>query len=146
MSKVSSIILGYAGRMRSVPSYLSPKSQKLLLTISRIAVVTLTPIGAPYELERVFSLNLVTEQVGIGRASRNPAKGLTAAGDNAWFDSPIMSRQHAKFSLPSLWGNVSARSWQFQLNATTLTPFEGHISSRLRIYPWDVHWDSPSAA
>lgn len=84
--------------------------QKLLLTISRIAVVTLTPVGAPYEFERVFSLNLDTKQVDTGRASRNAAKGLTAAEDNAWFDSPIMSRRHAKFSLTSLWGNVSIRS------------------------------------
>ena len=71
-------------------------------------MVTLVPIGAPLEFVRVFHLNINKKEMDIGRASRNAAKGLTAAEDNAWFDSPIMSRQHAKFSLPSVWGNVSS--------------------------------------
>ena len=86
---------------------MEPEFLESLLIVSYIAVVTLIPIGAPHEFERVFSLNLDTKQVDIGRASRNIMKGLTASRNNAWFDSPIMSRQHAKFSLPSLWGNVS---------------------------------------
>ena len=88
-------------------------------------MITLTPIGAPHEYERNFSLNLDTKQVDIGRASRNIAKGLTAAEDNAWFDSPIMSRQHAKFSLPSLWGNVSTWIRQHKLSVTGLTLMKG---------------------
>ena len=32
----------------------------------------------------------------IGRASRTESKGLIARNDNAWFDSPVMSRTHAE--------------------------------------------------
>jgi hypothetical protein len=35
--------------------------------------------------------------VHIGRASKVSAKGFVAARDNAWFDSPVMSRRHAEF-------------------------------------------------
>jgi pSer/pThr/pTyr-binding forkhead associated (FHA) protein len=35
----------------------------------------------------------------IGRASKSITKGLFSAVDNAWFDSPVMSRDHAQFTL-----------------------------------------------
>lgn len=37
--------------------------------------------------------------VPIGRASRSPNKGLQAALNNAWFESPVMSRDHAELYL-----------------------------------------------
>ncbi|KAB8300945.1 hypothetical protein EYC80_002870 [Monilinia laxa] len=44
------------------------------------------------------TLNLTPTQrvVKIGRASKSPDKGLQGATDNAWFDSPVMSRNHAE--------------------------------------------------
>ncbi|KAA8571498.1 hypothetical protein EYC84_001498 [Monilinia fructicola] len=44
------------------------------------------------------TLNLTpTQRVAkIGRASKSPNKGLQGATDNAWFDSPVMSRNHAE--------------------------------------------------
>lgn len=64
----------------------------------QIVVITLTPLGAPHEETRRLTINDTVKQVEVGRASKNADKRLIAAKDNAWFDSPIMSRQHAKFS------------------------------------------------
>ena len=65
-----------------------------------IAVITLTPLGAPEdETPRTFAITPVKNYVDVGRASKNESKGLIAAKDNAWFDSPIMSRQHARFTV-----------------------------------------------
>lgn len=63
------------------------------------ALIKLTPLDASNELPRVFALNPVTEHIDVGRASKNESKGLVAAKENAWFDSPIMSRQHARFTV-----------------------------------------------
>ncbi|KAL9588344.1 MAG: hypothetical protein Q9203_002852 [Teloschistes exilis] len=48
---------------------------------------------------RVITLNQCTDSITIGRASKTTSKNLFAASDNAWFDSPIMSREHAKLSV-----------------------------------------------
>lgn len=68
--------------------------------IPYIALITLTPLGASHhERPRVFSITSSRTGVDVGRASKNESKGLIAAKDNAWFDSPIMSRQHARFTV-----------------------------------------------
>jgi len=36
--------------------------------------------------------------IRIGRASKTLSKGLQAARENAWFDSPVMSRDHAELA------------------------------------------------
>jgi pSer/pThr/pTyr-binding forkhead associated (FHA) protein len=36
--------------------------------------------------------------IPIGRASKSVSKGLLGAADNAWFDSPVMSRNHAEIA------------------------------------------------
>ena len=46
---------------------------------------------------RKFTLNPDHDSITVGRASRTSNKGLHAGSDNTWFDSPIMSRQHASF-------------------------------------------------
>lgn len=74
-----------------------------------IAVLTLTPrdgpeasvqvLAVPQACQRVLTINPNTKHINVGRTSKNLNKGLVAAKDNAWFDSPIMSRQHAKLSV-----------------------------------------------
>ncbi|KAI0885916.1 uncharacterized protein GGS22DRAFT_135953 [Annulohypoxylon maeteangense] len=64
-------------------------------------VVTINLILRPIDLEpsvhkREFTLSRQRPSIRIGRASKVPAKGFVAAVDNAWFDSPVMSRQHAE--------------------------------------------------
>ena len=62
--------------------------------------ITLTPFGRDEkENQRSIKLNIDKKEVEVGRASKNPVKGLGAASDNAWFDYPILSRLHAKFRI-----------------------------------------------
>jgi hypothetical protein len=42
----------------------------------------------------------------IGRASKSSRKGLVGASDNAWFDNPVMSRNHAE-----LFFDTETRVW-----------------------------------
>ena len=62
-----------------------------------IVSITLAPLDG--SLKRTFTLNPSKTYIEIGRASKTASKGLAASKDNAWFDSPIMSRSHAEFSL-----------------------------------------------
>ncbi|KAI1394280.1 uncharacterized protein F4822DRAFT_424759 [Hypoxylon trugodes] len=70
-------------------------------------VVIVNLVSHPQGLEiptiprRQFLLSNRTPVVRIGRASKVPTKGFVAAADNAWFDSPVMSRQHAELFLAS---------------------------------------------
>jgi hypothetical protein len=47
--------------------------------------------------ERRITLNGDRNTITIGRASKVSTKGFVAGIDNAWFDSPVMSRLHARF-------------------------------------------------
>jgi hypothetical protein len=49
--------------------------------------------------ERTIILNPNQLTVPIGRSSKSISKGLLGAPDNAWFDSPVMSRDHAEMCL-----------------------------------------------
>ena len=86
---------------------LLPRRRRLLralrphkaLTLIYIVSIKLTPLGhGEEENHRVIKLNHVNREVAVGRASKNPQKGLLADIDNAWFDYPILSRTHAKFT------------------------------------------------
>lgn len=80
------------------PTDSSPR-RECIADESYVALIKLTPLDAPNELPRIFALNPVTDHIDVGRASKNESKGLVAAKENAWFDSPIMSRQHARFNI-----------------------------------------------
>lgn len=65
-----------------------------------IARITLKALCGEAPLpERTLTLHPHLRTIQIGRASKSPSKGLHAAADNAWFDSPVMSRNHAEISL-----------------------------------------------
>ncbi|KAI1658078.1 hypothetical protein F4813DRAFT_388860 [Daldinia decipiens] len=49
--------------------------------------------------KRQFVLSSQNPSIRIGRASKVPTKGFVASIDNAWFDSPVMSRNHAELVL-----------------------------------------------
>lgn len=64
------------------------------------ANVTLTALNAKIlPSKRVLNLHPDRRVIQIGRASKSISKGLLGAEDNAWFDSPVMSRDHAEISL-----------------------------------------------
>lgn len=46
--------------------------------------------------KRTITLTQGNDTLQIGRASKVTTKGFVAASDNAWFDSPVMSRDHAE--------------------------------------------------
>ncbi|KAI1764211.1 hypothetical protein GGR53DRAFT_530844 [Hypoxylon sp. FL1150] len=68
-----------------------------------VVVVTLIPRPADTASSpsRQFILSRDHPSIRIGRTSRLPTKGFIASVDNAWFDSPVMSRHHAEFILDS---------------------------------------------
>jgi pSer/pThr/pTyr-binding forkhead associated (FHA) protein len=49
--------------------------------------------------ERIITLNPDRPTIPVGRASKSISKGLLGAVDNAWFDSPVMSRDHAEITI-----------------------------------------------
>ncbi|PMD44046.1 hypothetical protein L207DRAFT_508816 [Hyaloscypha variabilis F] len=63
----------------------------------RVTLKALTSNVSP--AERVFTLNPDRPSIPIGRASKSVSKGLLGAVDNAWFDSPVMSRDHAEMTI-----------------------------------------------
>lgn len=67
------------------------------------ALVTLTALNPAqlFPTQRRLHLNPSRRTVQIGRASKSLNKGLVASVDNAWFDSPVMSRNHAEILLHS---------------------------------------------
>ena len=65
-------------------------------------IITLTPLSSPGDFVRKLELCSTKSRVIVGRASNNKTKKILADKDNAWFDSPIMSRQHAMLSMSSL--------------------------------------------
>ena len=70
-----------------------------MLTFPYTVKITLTPLGQDEKQNhRTIAITPKTLSVNVGRASQNPSKGLLAAHDNAWFDYPILSRNHAKFT------------------------------------------------
>jgi hypothetical protein len=48
---------------------------------------------------RTIQLTVENPVQPIGRSSRNEAKGLFAARDNGFFESPVMSRSHAEVKI-----------------------------------------------
>ena len=66
----------------------------MLLTTTCTVSILLTPLDN--SLPRKFTLNPSKSFIEIGRASKTASKGLASTEDNAWFDSPIMSRSHAE--------------------------------------------------
>jgi pSer/pThr/pTyr-binding forkhead associated (FHA) protein len=70
------------------------------LTNILAAVITLTAITPGIvPPKRVLKLNPECQTISVGRASKSVSKGLLSAEDNAWFDNPVMSRDHAELIL-----------------------------------------------
>ena len=62
------------------------------------ATVILTPINFDDDFhDRAFVLDSASPPMKIGRASRSGTRNLCSAHDNAYIDSPVMSREHATF-------------------------------------------------
>lgn len=105
--------------------------------IHSIAIVTLTPRDDESDFTRIITLVYPSESVIIGRASKTASKGLVGLPENAWFNSPIMSREHAKLFMTSD-GAVSPLAIYDQI--FYLTEWHSGPYSRLCFNPWDLCW------
>ncbi|KAJ5574052.1 uncharacterized protein N7459_008479 [Penicillium hispanicum] len=65
---------------------------------SRVSV-TLIPLDSCFPLTRSFTLSNDKSYIPIGRSSKREVKSRIPAKDNGWFDSRVMSRDHAELSL-----------------------------------------------
>ena len=61
--------------------------------------VCLTPV--PTGFRRQITLDKKQTSVTLGRASKNEERGMVPRFDNGWIDSPIVSREHARFEVES---------------------------------------------
>ncbi|RDL38094.1 uncharacterized protein BP5553_05527 [Venustampulla echinocandica] len=52
--------------------------------------------------QRTITLNPDRLTIPVGRASKSVSKGILGAEYNAWFDSPVMSREHAELCLNTI--------------------------------------------
>ena len=67
-----------------------------------VAKVTLTALNGDLSIaERTLTLTAKDNVIPVGRASKSVTKGILGAVDNAWFDSPVMSRNHATIEFDS---------------------------------------------
>lgn len=68
----------------------------MFLTVS----VVLNPLSITDTLSpRTFTLCAKDQVFDIGRASKRDSKNRIPAPGNGWFDSRVMSRDHARFSV-----------------------------------------------
>jgi frataxin-like iron-binding protein CyaY len=66
-----------------------------------LVIVTLQARNAMFDeidTRRQIILTSQNPSLRIGRASKVHTKGFVAANDNAWFESPVMSREHAELT------------------------------------------------
>ncbi|KAL8794558.1 MAG: hypothetical protein Q9195_002893 [Heterodermia aff. obscurata] len=116
------------------------------------AIVTLTPLSSPDDFTRKLELCSTKSRVIVGRASNNKIKKILADKDNAWFDSPIMSRQHAMLSMSSLPKRIILQDCgsthgtfvsgerltphkPHVLNETDIITFGSRVMSGVHVYP-----------
>ncbi|PBP19493.1 FHA domain protein [Diplocarpon rosae] len=81
-------------------------------------MVILTPLNAEVEIiRRTIAFSREKYCVPVGRASKSATKGIVGAVGNAWFDSPVMSRNHAEMEL-----NLEDMAcWDLSLDRALLT-------------------------
>lgn len=65
-----------------------------------LVYITLFPLDNT-AISRRFVLDPDHVSILVGRASKTANKGLKPDATNTWFDSPIMSREHASFVMDS---------------------------------------------
>lgn len=95
------------------------------MQMSFVVSVVLTPLSSGHTLARTFTLSEDHPDFEIGRSSKRDVKNRSPASDNGWFDSGVMSRTHAKFSLEE-----KVKS----LSQDTASSYAYHTSSPARLY------------
>ena len=107
-----------------------------LLTLL-FAIVTVGLHSQDGELSRSFTLDQNNPDVPVGRASKGYEAKLQPRSDNLWIESPILSREHAIFSL----GGYTSRGLMIRDTGST----HGTFIENRRLTPHTTHvvrnWD-----
>lgn len=61
-----------------------------------VVLSPISPLGPESSITRTFTLSRCNPIVQIGRSSKREVKNRTPVKDNGWFDSRVMSRDHAE--------------------------------------------------
>jgi len=105
----------------------SPSPASHANTPSAIAV-TLTSVSDPSDSRHLIMNS--GERVTIGRASKSEAKNLQAQSDNALFDCPVVSRQHAELKVHPF------RTYEQQVTITDRESMHGTSVNGKRLTPY----------
>ncbi|KAK1828383.1 hypothetical protein QBC39DRAFT_374779 [Podospora conica] len=85
---------------------------------------------------RCFELDEDNSSIILGRSSRTQSKGCVAAKDNGWYDSPVMSREHAEMMADFKTKSVGVRD----LNSLHGTYFTTHgAGPEIKLRPGEIH-------
>lgn len=68
----------------------------MALPPASVVLSPISPLGPESSITRTFTLSRRHPTVEIGRSSKREVKNRTPAKDNGWFDSRVMSRDHAE--------------------------------------------------
>lgn len=102
-------------------------------------VITLIPIHSQPNLPstRSFVLSKASPIISLGRSSKREGRNREPACDNGWFDSRVMSRDHAELSI-SQKNKVDYYSTMRFARATVLILHPGCLHSGLWLNPWHL--------
>lgn len=68
----------------------------MALPSASVVLSPISPLGPESSITRTFTLSRCNPIAQIGRSSKREVKNRTPAKDNGWFDSRVMSRDHAE--------------------------------------------------
>jgi hypothetical protein len=84
---------------------------------------------------RVLNLDIDNVSIPVGRASKTVSKGLQGARENAWFDSPVMSRDHAELLLDV---DADVSPLHTRTSICQLKSSLGTCNSRHWLHAWNI--------
>jgi hypothetical protein len=106
--------------------------------VASLTLVPATALDQDKVGSRSFRLVPDEDVVDVGRSSSNPQKKLIAGRDNAWIDSPVMSRDHAR-----IWASTKRLEvWQAPtepFKRRHVDPDTDHLHRRPGLATWHLY-------
>jgi hypothetical protein len=86
----------YCGKFQVLPCLDICARTNMVLPTASVVLSPISPLGPESSITRSFTLSSRNPVFEIGRSSKREVKNRTPAKDNGWFDSRVMSRDHAE--------------------------------------------------
>lgn len=86
----------YCGNTHVPPCPEGCARTNMALPTASVVLSPISPLGPESSITRSFTLSNSNPLFEIGRSSKREVKNRTPAKDNGWFDSRVMSRDHAE--------------------------------------------------